>query len=67
MLYRKKGVKLMKLTNFSIINTKILVEWNDNPKLVNLDNEMPTDLQVLFDEWLSSIEHERNCVEGSEI
>ncbi len=51
------------MAHFSIINTKILVEWNDRPKLVNLDNEMPTHLQVLFDDWLCSIEHERNCVE----
>ena len=51
------------MAHFSIINTKILVEWNDRPKLVNLDNEMPTPLQVLFDDWLCSIEHERNCVE----
>ena len=54
------------MANFSIVNTKILIEWNDSPKLVRLDNEMPSHLQEAFDEWLSGIEHERNCVEGSD-
>ena len=50
---------------FRIVSTQIFVEWNDNPKLVRVDNEMPSHLQEAFDEWLSSIEHERNCFEGS--
>ena len=48
------------MTEKHIISTRISVEWNDNPKLVTLDAEMPSDLQELFDQWLSAIEHERN-------
>ena len=54
---------MTKMGKFKIVNTQILVEWNDRPKLVRLDNEMPTHLQEAYDDWLSSIEHERNCVE----
>ena len=43
-----------------IVATQISVEWNDSPKLVTLDAEMPDDLQELFDQWLSDIEHEIN-------
>ena len=46
---------------FRIVNTQIFVEWNDNPKLVRVDNDTPPE----FDEWLSGLEHERNCLEGS--
>ena len=52
---------------FNIVNSQIYVEWNDRPKLMRVDAKMPSHLQEAFDEWLSSIEHERNCVEGSEI
>tara|TARA_B100001250_G_scaffold324241_1_gene287783 strand:- start:33 stop:194 length:162 start_codon:yes stop_codon:yes gene_type:complete len=48
------------MTEKHIIATRISVEWNDNPKLVTLDAEMPSDLQELFDQWLSDIEHEVN-------
>ncbi len=44
----------------TIVATQISVEWNDNPEMVRLDAEMPSDLQELFDQWLSAIEHERN-------
>ena len=43
-----------------IVATRISVEWNDNPKMVRLDAEMPNELQELFDQWLSDIEHEIN-------
>lgn len=43
-----------------ITATKILVEWNDKPKMEILFNEMPSDLEQSFDKWLKSIEHERN-------
>ncbi len=43
-----------------IVSSQIFVEWNDNPKQVRLDAEMPDDLTNLFDEWLSEIEDEVN-------
>jgi hypothetical protein len=46
---------------YRIISSAILVEWNDNPKMETLLNTMPSDLQQLYDEWLSDIENERNA------
>ena len=53
----------MKVMKHQITATKILVEWNDNPKMEILFNEMPSDLEQSFDKWLKSIEHERNMGE----
>ena len=50
----------MKVMKHQITATKILVEWNDNPKMEILFNEMPSDLEQLYNKWLESIEHERN-------
>ena len=50
---------------FSIKNYVISVEWNDSPKLQTLHHNMPDGLRQDFDKWLSSIEHERNTIEGS--
>jgi|TARA_R110002012_G_scaffold293500_1_gene489235 hypothetical protein len=47
---------------FRIVSTQIFVEWNDSPKLVRVDNDLPPE----FDEWLAGIERERNCFEGSD-
>ena len=49
---------------YTIVSTQILLEWNDSPKLVVCWNEMPTHLSMMFDEWLSSIERERNLAEA---
>ena len=43
-----------------IVSSQIFVKWNDDPKQVRLDDEMPDNLTILFDEWLSEIEHKRN-------
>ena len=43
-----------------IVSTTILVEWNDNPKPVVLNNDMPNGLANDFDDWLSKIEQEEN-------
>ena len=51
---------------FSIVNYVISVEWNDSPKLKTLEHRMPDGLCQDFDDWLSTIEHERNTVEGGE-
>ena len=50
--------------NKSIVNTKIFVEWNDNPKMEILMNDMPSELTELWDEWLSDIENEENAKNG---
>tara|TARA_R100000697_G_scaffold74398_1_gene86801 strand:- start:763 stop:996 length:234 start_codon:yes stop_codon:yes gene_type:complete len=60
----KSFTKLSKIMNFKIQNYVISVEWNDNPKLETLHHDMPDGLRQDFDDWLSTIEHERNTVEG---
>ena len=47
-------------TDKYIVSSQIFVEWNDSPKQVRLDAEMPDDLTTLFDEWLNKIEYEVN-------
>ena len=42
----------------SIVGFKILVEWSDNPKLVDLDHDMPNHVANAIDEWLGEIEKE---------
>ena len=42
-----------------IISTKILAQWSDKDKLVKIQQDMPSDLQELFDNWLSDIETEK--------
>jgi hypothetical protein len=46
--------------NRTIIATQILIQWNDNPKMEILFNDMPDGLRQDFDEWLSDIEAEEN-------
>ena len=43
-----------------IVSSKILIEWNDNPKMEVVLNDMPDGLRQDFDDWLSTIEDERN-------
>jgi hypothetical protein len=45
-----------------IIATQIAVEWNDKPKLVVLNNDMPDWVREPFDEWLRDIENEENAI-----
>ena len=45
-----------------IVASQIWVEWNDNPKLVVLMNDMPEWVRQPFDEWLSDIENEENAM-----
>ena len=51
---------------YRIVSSKILIEWNDNPKMEVAEHEMPSDLQQAFDEWLSTIENERNAMNGGQ-
>lgn len=50
------------MTKFNIVSSRIFIEWNDTPKEELVFHEMPNDLQELFDEWLSTIEDERNAM-----
>ena len=43
-----------------IVSSKILIEWNDNPKMEVVLNDMPDGLRQDFDDWLATIEDERN-------
>ena len=49
---------------YTITDYLISVRWNDNPKLQTVCHKMPDKLNQDFDKWLSSIEHERNTIEG---
>ena len=43
-----------------IVSYKIYAEWNDNPKMVQLDHEMDSDIENSFNEWLQQIEEKEN-------
>ena len=45
-----------------IVASQIAVEWNDKPKLVVLNNDMPDWVREPFDEWLRDIENEENAI-----
>ena len=47
--------------DYTIVSSKVFIEWNDNPKMETVNHDMKDDLAQLFDEWLSSIEYERNA------
>ena len=49
---------------FSIVSTQILLEWNDSPKLQVCSHDMPDGLAQDWEDWLSSIERERNLAEA---
>tara|TARA_R100001594_G_scaffold150585_1_gene212520 strand:+ start:3219 stop:3425 length:207 start_codon:yes stop_codon:yes gene_type:complete len=56
--YQQNGVYKMK---YKIVASEIYLQWNDKPKMEIALNEMPNDLQQLFDDWLSGIENEYNA------
>ena len=43
-----------------IVGYTILVEWSDNPKSVQLENDMPNHVANAIDEWFGDIETEEN-------
>ena len=45
---------------YKIVSSKILIEWNDSPKMEVVLNDMPDGLRQDFDDWLATIEDERN-------
>jgi len=44
-----------------IVGYKIYAEWNDNPKMVELNHEMDSDTENSFNQWLQEIEEEENA------
>jgi len=44
-----------------IVSYTIQVEWSDNPKLVELEYDMPNHVANAIDEWFGEIEHEENA------
>ena len=45
---------------YTIVASKILIQWNNNPNMETVYEDMPDDLSQLFDQWLSSIEDKKN-------
>ena len=43
-----------------IVSYKIYAEWSDNPKLVELEHDMPNHVANAIDEWFGDIETEEN-------
>ena len=43
-----------------IVSYKIYAEWSDNPKLVELEHDMPNYVANAIDEWFGDIETEEN-------
>ena len=50
--------KPTKLKPRKIVSVTILAEWNDSPKSVVLENDMPNGLSNDFEDWLTDIENE---------
>ena len=60
-IYPIKEVIKMKYT---ITGTHIILYWNGKTKGEICWNEMPSDLSMMFDDWLSLLEKERNLAEA---
>ena len=56
---RRKDIESKKTYPRAIVASKILVQWDDNPEMETVDDDMPDVLAQLFDQWLSSIEDKR--------
>jgi len=49
---------------FKIVASVIMIQWNDNPNLQICWNDMPKGLDQDFQDWLSTVEYERNEAEA---
>ena len=56
-----RDINTIPTTDRHIVSYKIQVEWSDNPKMVQLDHEMDSDIENSFNEWLQQIEDEENA------
>jgi len=56
-----RDINTIPTTNRHIVGYKIYAEWNDNPKMVELNHEMDSDIENSFNQWLQEIEEEENA------
>ena len=47
-----------------IISTRIMIQWNDNPKEQVSYHDMPSHIADAYDEWLALVEDEENAKNG---
>ena len=57
---RDRNINTIPTVRRHIVGYTILVEWSDNPKSVQLENDMPNHVDNVFNDWLRDIEHEEN-------
>ena len=55
-----RNINTIPTTPRYIVGYKIYVEWNDNPKLIELEHDMDGHLENTFNDWLVEIEEEEN-------
>ena len=55
-----RNINTIPTTRRHIVSYKILVEWSDNPKLIELEHDMDGHLENTFNDWLVEIEEEEN-------
>ncbi len=55
-----RDINTIPTTPRHIVSYKILVEWSDNPELVELEYDMPNHVANAVDDWLVEIEEEEN-------
>ena len=47
-----------------IVSTRIMIQWNDNPKEEVSHHDMPEGVAESYDHWLTLIEDEENAKRG---
>ena len=55
-----RDINTIPTTDSPIVSYQLYVEWNDSPKLVRLNYDMPSHVANAIDEWFGDIETEEN-------
>jgi len=55
-----RDINTIPTTDRHIVSYQLYVEWNDSPKLVRLNHDMPSHVANAIDEWFGDIETEEN-------
>jgi len=55
-----RNINTIPSTRRHIVSYTIQVEWSDNPKLVELEHDMPNHVANAIDEWFGDIEDEED-------
>ena len=55
-----RNINTIPSTRRHIVSYTIQVEWSDNPKLVELEHDMPNHVANAIDEWFTDIEIEES-------